>query len=229
MAILKSKNVYNNLVGYELGHKLGTINILSETKPNDCKTEISSNKAISKVYRGLLNKTNYADSTYNGSVSIQIPLLKVTPQYRKFTNKFFNSFTPNSTTDWGGSFDDIIKCGYEIGVTGHPAISIYTTEEMLDCDFGDYQLALAPYNDGVMLVSLTIDKSQRGNGTGTFVMNKLYDISEELNIPIYLTPYPAEEFKSEKEKELVERLEKWYNKIGFGLVSEGSKVWCNFE
>jgi hypothetical protein len=223
------KSVYNALVGYQLSHKLGTINILGETKRNQWRTDVSSNKAVSKVYTGLLNITNYADSTKNGSKLIDIPLLKVTPQYRKFTNEFFNLFTPNAVTANCGSFDDIVKCGYEIGITGHPAISIYATEEMLDCDFGDYQLALAPYNDGVMLVSLTIDKSERGNGTGTFVMNSLYDISEELNIPIYLTPYPAEQFKSKKEKELVERLEKWYDKLEFGPVSVGSHLWSNFE
>lgn len=222
-------SIYKKLVGYQLPHKLGIINILGETKRNQWRTDVSSNKAVSKVYKGLLNKTNYTDSTYNGSKLIDMPLLKVTPQYTKFTNEFFNSFTPNSVTANGGSFDDVVKCGYEIGIPGHPAISIYVTEEMIDCDFGDYQLALAPYNDGVILVSLTIDKSQRGNGTGTFVMNRLYDISEELNIPIYLTPYPAEEFKSKKEKQLVERLEKWYDKIGFGPVSKGSKVWSNFE
>jgi hypothetical protein len=44
-----------------------------------------------------------------------------------------------------------------------------------------------------------------------------------------LIPYPAEEFKSEKESELVNRLKNWYEKIGFGPISEGSKVWCNFE
>jgi hypothetical protein len=222
-------SIYKKLVGYQLPHKLGTISILGETKRNQWRTDVSSNKAVSKVYKGLLNKTNYADSTYNGSKLIDVPLLKVTPQYTKFTNEFFNSFTPNSVTANGGSFDDVVKCGYEIGITGHPAIAINVTEEMLDCDFGDYQLALAPYNDGVMLVSLTIDKSQRGNGTGTLVMNRLYDISEELNIPIYLIPYPAEQFKSETEKELVERLEKWYDKIGFGPVSIGSHVWSNFE
>jgi len=223
------KNIYTNLVGYQLPHKLGFIDILDEAKRKNWRKDIQSNSAVSKVYIGLFNKTNYADSTYNGSKLVDIPLLKVTPQYRKFTNMFFNSFTPNSVTEWGGCFDDIVKCGYEIGVPGHPAISINTTEKMLDCDFGDYQLALAPYKDGVMLVSLTVNESERGNGTGTFVMNRLYDISEELNIPIYLTPYPAAQFKSEKEQELVERLQKWYDNIGFGPVSTDSKLWSNFE
>lgn len=219
------KNIYTQLVGYQLPHKLGTIDILSEI-PGSRDT---SNKAVSKIYRGVLNKTNYADSSKNGHTIVKIPLLKITQEYRKFSNAFFNSFTPNSVTEYGGSFDDVVRCGYEIGIPGHPAISINVTEAMLDCDFGDYQLALAPYNDGVMLVSLTIDESERGKGTGTFVMNRLYDISEELNIPIYLTPYPAEQFKSEKEQELVERLQKWYDNIGFGPVSTNSNIWSNFE
>lgn len=224
-----SKNIYKELVGYQLPHKLGSIDILGEVKRNNWSTDIISNKAVSKVYRGLLNKTNYADSTKNGSKMLNIPLLKITPQYIKFKNKFFNTFLPNSATNWGGCFDDVVKCGYEIGVPGHPAISINVVEEMINCDFGDYQLALSPYNDGIMLVSINVNESERGNGTGTYVMNKLYDISEELNVPIYLIPYPAEQFKSVKEKELVEKLEKWYDKIGFGPVSEGSHLWCNFE
>ena len=80
-----------------------------------------------------------------------------------------------------------------------------------------------------MLVDITVNKSERNKGLGTEVINKIYDISEDSNIPIYLIPYPAEEFKSEKEPELIKRLKNWYEEIGFGPVSDGSKIWCNFE
>ena len=63
------------------------------------------------------------------------------------------------------------------------------------------------------------------------VLNKLYDLSENLSIPLYLIPYPDYEFldKVHKEKELVDRLKNYYSRLEFGPVSEGSLVWSNFE
>jgi GNAT superfamily N-acetyltransferase len=80
-----------------------------------------------------------------------------------------------------------------------------------------------------MLIHIDVDKSERNKGTGTFVMNRLYDISEDINVPIYLIPYPAGHFNSKTEKDVVTILKNWYEKLGFGPVSDGSKVWCNFE
>ena len=95
----------------------------------------------------------------------------------------------------------------------------------------DWHLYLYPYHDGVMLYTINVNEDKRGNGIGTKLLDKLYDISEELSVPLYLIPYPDYEFLSlkDKEKELVERLQKWYDKLEFGPVSEGSLVWSNFE
>ena len=220
MANLKSKNVYTNLVGYVLPHKLGETKIISEIKHKlYWDKSFLTNKAISKVYAGL----------FNDSQPIKVPSMKVTNQFTRFKKEFFNKFTPNTCTDNGGSFDEIVDYGYEIDTPGAPTIRLNATEQLIDCNFGDYELAFVPYNDGVMLIHIDVDKSERNKGTGTFVMNRLYDISEELNIPIYLTPYPSEQFTPEREKDLVNRLENWYDKLGFGPVSEGSKIWSNFE
>ena len=225
----KFKNIYNNLIGYQLPHKLGNIDVIAEATKTSWNNELLINKSVSKVYKGIFNVTNYEDNYFNKTEIVYIPLLKITNQFLKFKKEFFNNFLPNSFTIMGGSFDNIAKYGYEIGKEGHPAITINVTEEMINCNFGDYELAFTPYNDGIMLVHLMVDKSERGNGTGTFVMNKLYDISEKINVPIYLTPYPSEEFISKDEKELVDRLKNYYTRIGFGPVSEDSLVWCNFE
>jgi hypothetical protein len=95
----------------------------------------------------------------------------------------------------------------------------------------DWHLYLYPYHDGVMIYTINVNEDKRGNGIGTELLNKLYDISEELSVPLYLIPYPDYEFldKKDKEKELVERLQKWYDKLEFAPVSEGSLVWSNFE
>jgi hypothetical protein len=95
----------------------------------------------------------------------------------------------------------------------------------------DWHIHLYPYNDGVMLYTINVNEDKRGNGIGTVLLNKLYDISEDLTIPIYLIPYPDYLFldKIDKEKELVDRLKNYYTRNGFGPVSDGSLVWCNFE
>jgi N-acetylglutamate synthase-like GNAT family acetyltransferase len=95
----------------------------------------------------------------------------------------------------------------------------------------DWHLYLYPYHDGVMIYSINVNEDKRGNGIGTEVLNKLYDLSENLSIPLYLIPYPDYEFldKSDKEKELVDRLKNYYTRVGFGPVSEKSLVWNNFE
>jgi len=218
-----------DLSGMKLSHKLGKISLNFKFDKKRWDSSFLSNKAVDSVYAGILHKTNYADSTFNGDVKVSVPFLKSTPQYRKFINYFLRKFKPNSFTDNPGYFDEIVNYGYEIGIVGHPQLTPYGTEEIFIADFGDYEIAFAPYNDGVMLVDITVKTSERGNGIGTKVMNKIYDISEDNNIPIYLIPYPAEQFKEEKESELIERLKNWYEEIGFGPVSEGSKVWCNFE
>jgi N-acetylglutamate synthase-like GNAT family acetyltransferase len=95
----------------------------------------------------------------------------------------------------------------------------------------DWHLYLYPYHDGVMIYSINVNEDKRGNGIGTKLLDKLYDLSENLSIPLYLIPYPDYMFldKFDKEKELVDRLKNYYTRIGFGPVTEDSLVWNNFE
>ena len=82
-----------------------------------------------------------------------------------------------------------------------------------------------------MIYTINVNEDKRGNGIGTKLLDKLYDISEQLIVPLYLIPYPDYEFldKKDKEKELVDRLKNYYTRLGFGPVKEDSLVWCNFE
>jgi N-acetylglutamate synthase-like GNAT family acetyltransferase len=104
-------------------------------------------------------------------------------------------------------------------------------EEFHIIESNDWHLHLYPYHDGVMIYTINVNEDKRGNGIGTKLLNKLYDLSENLSIPLYLIPYPDYEFldKVDKEKELVDRLKNYYSRLEFGPVSEGSLVWSNFE
>ena len=91
-----------------------------------------------------------------------------------------------------------------------------------------FDLHLFPYHDGIMIQAIIIDEDKRGSGIGTEVMNKLYDLSDELEVPLYLVPYPAETFEPSEVFQRVERLEKWYSGLDFGPVDGHPTIWSNY-
>jgi GNAT superfamily N-acetyltransferase len=92
----------------------------------------------------------------------------------------------------------------------------------------DFALTLNPYNGGVMVQGLIIDENKRGRGIGTKVMNKLYDLSEKLDIPLYLTPYPDELCDKSELWSKIHKLRKWYEGLGFGPVFGSDWIWSNY-
>jgi len=148
-----------------------------------------------------------------------------------FSKLVKNRTKPNNILESPGTFDEMLQYGYDTPenkvlrfrhITQHVHRFFYNTHEVV----------LVPWYDGVMLVHIGV--YDRNKGTGTRVMNELYDISEESNIPIYLIPYPAENFDGSDEFNVISRLENWYRELGFdyhtGINSdEHPKVWCNFE
>lgn len=222
-----------DLSGITLPHALGRMFFKKKLKKNELnKTFLdnySDNEAIDCVYSATLHKTNYADERFNGSVGILVPFCKTTTNYIKFISLFLSKYKPNDYSRNAGYFDVIDKYGFEIGLPGHPKLIPFGTDEIFIGNFNEYTISFAPYKDGVMLVDIVIEKSKRNKGIGTDIMNKIYDISEDNNIPIYLIPYPGEKFPSKEELNLIERLKKWYTNIGFGDKNYDNKVWCNFE
>ena len=104
----------------------------------------------------------------------------------------------------------IFKGGKEVLV--NPKIHIRGVGQGVD-------LRLYPYRDGVMIHSIMVDEDKRGNGIGTEILNKLYDCSEEMGIPLYLIPIaPNTDNQS--------RLESWYESQGFGEVKYN--IWSNY-
>ena len=60
-------------------------------------------------------------------------------------------------------------------------------------------------------------------------MNTLYDISEELDIPLFLTPYPDENCDKAEIWDRIYRLRDWYTKLGFGAWHKMEWLWTNYE
>jgi GNAT superfamily N-acetyltransferase len=125
-------------------------------------------------------------------------------------------------------YDEIVQYAHQNSEYKVKKISLYASDFIaIEEEYG--KLLFAPYADGVMLYGINVKPELRGKGIGTNILNKLYDISEQMNIPIYLIPYPDDNFPTKDEKQLVDRLKNYYTRIGFGPVSEDSLVWCNFE
>jgi len=125
-------------------------------------------------------------------------------------------------------YDQIVEYAHQNTEYKVKKVSLYASDFI-----GAYEeygrVFLVPYADGVMLYGINIKPELRGKGIGTNIMNKLYDISEQMNIPIYLIPYPDDNFPTKDEKQLVDRLKTYYERLGFGPVKDDSLVWCNFE
>lgn len=105
----------------------------------------------------------------------------------------------------------------------------YMSDNLLQLRTKDYQLQIFPFDDGLMVHSLIVNDDKRGQGIGTDVMNKLYDISEEIGIPLYVIPFPAtDSYDQSKIFEIVKPLHKWYEELGFGHLEGRGLLWCNY-
>lgn len=92
----------------------------------------------------------------------------------------------------------------------------------------DYELILVPYNNGVMIHSIKVNPNKRGKRIGTKLMNKLYDCSEKLDIPLFLTPYPDEIIEKDTLWDRIHKLRNWYSTIGFGGIFGSDWIWSNY-
>lgn len=93
----------------------------------------------------------------------------------------------------------------------------------------EFTLILTPYHNGINVLGLFVDNNFRNKGIGTDIMNTLYDISEERDVPIFLTPYPDENCDKSEIWDRIYRLRKWYTKLGFGAWYKMEWLWTNYE
>ena len=214
-----------SLVGKVIPHRAGKCYVTEHLKRGFWRRDCKTNKAVKDVV--------YAFNWNNNP--LHIPITKRTPNYESFLDRFelVNSSRILDKTDTCGNYDESLAYGYET-YSGDYNFHIILTESIAIYTFEDYKISFTPWHDGVWLSHITVNKDKRGQRIGTEVMNAIYDISEYLNIPIYLNPYPAEDFNPAEEKTLVQNLEKWYRDLGFGPAPESDsncwpKVWSNFE
>lgn len=195
--------------------------VAAELPKKNWINEYIANSAIKKVY-GVFDINT---EQYSG----QLAHIDISYSYTKFCDKIVSKLNPKSKYTQKGDFQEIIECAYE-NKENLAYRKFYLTEAISEYKLDNCSIVIVPYNDGVCLCSIIVDESNRNKGVGTDIMNKLYDISEELSIPIYLNPYPAgKSYEPTKEFELVNKLKMWYDKIGFAPISDGSHIWSNFE
>lgn len=150
-------------------------------------------------------------------------------KYTKFTSKFIDNL------------DDEIQAAY---VCLPYEQIVYIPEDTVNDDllkmnfFGDvisikcdkFRILLHPFMNGVMIYGLNVNENFRNKGIGTEIINKLYDLSEELDIPLYLTPYPDDDYSEKSEIwNKVNRLRNWYKSLGFGPIFNNELVYSNYE
>ena len=86
----------------------------------------------------------------------------------------------------------------------------------------DFQLFLLPYAKGIMIHGINVNKKLRNKGLGSKLLNLLYDTSEELDIPLFLTPYPDDDnVPKNKIWDVINRLRNYYERLG--LISDITK------
>ena len=212
-----------NLVGKYGEDRHGNITQFIVDLPKSAwKDEFVLNKSILKVYGATFNNHKMQVSHSNATLEFRkyITTLKKNVKLTNFTEKF-------------GDFDEMCEYGYE-GDIVNTFKQIHFCECVVEFLIEGVEICLVPWHDGVMLQSIIVPTEQRKNGLGTKIMNILYDISENTNIPLYLIPYPGEKFNPTDEFVLVTKLENWYRELGFDKATESTndiwpKVWCNME
>jgi GNAT superfamily N-acetyltransferase len=94
----------------------------------------------------------------------------------------------------------------------------------------DFRLLLVPYAKGIMIHGINVNKKLRNKGLGSKIINLLYDVSEELDIPLFLTPYPDDDDVPKKQIwNVINRLRNYYERLGFGPLKKMPLLWSNYE
>jgi hypothetical protein len=102
--------------------------------------------------------------------------------------------------------------------------------DILQIKNDDFQLLLVPYAKGIMIHGINVNKKLRNKGLGSKILNLLYDVSEELDIPLFLTPYPDDDDVPKKQIwNVINRLRNYYTRLGFGPLKKMPLLWSNYE
>ena len=187
-------------------------------------TKIFSNKDVQSML-GNCDKV-FEHPTTGLTQFLKIPPKKVQNMIVKIKKSFTKGKWYRESLEW--QIDNPIKIPIQITSDLNYHI-MYSCTHTYEYEDNDIKLQLFPFDDGIMIHSLIVKEDKRGNGIGTKVMNKLYDISEAMEIPLYLIPFPAEDnFDQSKIYDIIAPLKKWYSEIGFGKLDKRGLLWCNY-
>ena len=210
------------LTGLEMIDKNGNlIQFITELPKQVWSADYKFNQSVSKVYGCL----------FNGN-KLQMPHINTNVGFSKYVSTLKKNIKVSNFSKKFGDFDEMTHFGYETDEK-MTYKNIFMCENVIEFKIKGVELCLAPWHDGVMVVSIVVPTNQRKNGIGTEIMNQLYDISEITNVPLYLIAYPGEQFNPQDEIELVNKLTTWYTNLGFGPALNHNnywfKVWSNME
>jgi len=96
--------------------------------------------------------------------------------------------------------------------------AIVRLSEMRELSTKDFSIQMMCNSDGVEIFKIEVFK--QGKGIGTELMEKMVEVSECLNIPLYLKPTPYKNTTADQ-------LRKFYHKLGFSRSTK-SQYWTNF-
>jgi GNAT superfamily N-acetyltransferase len=151
----------------------------------------------------------------------------------RIVDEFIKTFAKHSYVDKVemsiGQYNEIVNYGYESPDFMLKKISIRGNLYVVTCKHA--KLMFTAYNNGIMLHGINVNSEYRNKGIGTQIINDLYNISDEMNLELYLQPYPDDNFEggAVEEKQLIERLQKYYTRLGFGPTTNNSMIWSNME
>ena len=152
-------------------------------------------------------------------------------KYSKSMTHFINKLQDNDieagVANVAISYEQII---YVPTDTNDNMIKLALFGDIVQIKNNDFQLLLVPYAKGIMVYGINVNKKLRNNGLGSKILNLLYDVSEELDIPLFLTPYPDDnDVPKNKIWDVINRLRNYYERLGFGPLVKMPFLWSNYE
>jgi len=230
-------------VGKVLTDKSGNkFELVIELPKENWATEFKSYQSVSKVFGVFVNE--YLQKS-------QLPLHTATKSFKSFIKEFkkllkvSDFFDVLDFTTKSGTFDEMMFYGFE-SKDGQVKRRIHTTDSIVETSFlfhdnvsknnlyqsSKVDVALAPFDDGVLLLDINVQN--KGVGIGHDIIDELISISEDLDIPLYLIPYPSENYKPTDEKKLVKKLESFYSKFyiresKWSKRGYSPKLWSNYH
>jgi GNAT superfamily N-acetyltransferase len=177
----------------------------------------------------LSNNESAYGSVWNQEEKRWVVLLNGNKNFHKFSDKLMEIYDikmPGVRTSGFPLFEVDVVVGYTKDIVHR----VYTApEQFFIIENDDFHLWFLPWSDGVMIHSIHVAEHKRGNGLGTQLMNFLFDVSVDTNCPIYLVPFPDENYQPEEMMTKIDKLKSWYSKLDFVPFDKDDVIYTNFE